>query len=110
MHALGAAYTLDGRIADAVSLLTHAMEQTTAMAGFQALCHLSLGEAQMLAGRLEEALSLAQQALGLARFHKERGNEAWSLRLLGEIAAYRDPPEVEQPKPTTAKPSPWPRN
>ena len=31
----------------------------------------------MLAGRLEEALSLAQQALELARFHKERGNEAW---------------------------------
>ena len=29
--ALGAAYTLDGRVADAVALLTQAMEQTTAM-------------------------------------------------------------------------------
>ncbi|MGH8067930.1 MAG: AAA family ATPase [Candidatus Entotheonellia bacterium] len=55
--ALGAAYTLAGRVADAVPLLTQAMEQTTAAetASDQALCHLSLGEAQLLAGRPEEA-------------------------------------------------------
>ena len=28
--------------------------------------------------------------------HKERGDEAWALRLLGEIAAHADPPDVEQ--------------
>jgi tetratricopeptide (TPR) repeat protein len=49
--ALGVAYTLSGRIADAISLLTQAMEQamTTEMTGFQALCLLSLGEAYLLA-------------------------------------------------------------
>src|SRR5262249_8853642 len=52
-------------------------------------------EAMLLAGRPEEALSLAQQALDLARGHKERGHEAWILRLLGEITARREPPEVE---------------
>ena len=63
--ALGAAYTLAGRVADAVPLLTQAMEQTTAteMVGYQALCSLSLGEAQLLAGRLEEAHALAERAL-----------------------------------------------
>jgi tetratricopeptide (TPR) repeat protein len=91
--ALGAAYTLAGRVADAVPLLMQAMEQptATAMAIFQALCRLALGEAQMLAGRLEEAHALAERALALARAHQERGYEAYALRLLGEIAAQREP-------------------
>ena len=95
--ALGAAYTLAGRVADAVPLLTQAMEQTiaTEMVGFQALCRLSLGEAQLLAGRLEEAQALAERALALAREHQERGHQAYALRLLGDIAAQRDPPEGE---------------
>ena len=95
---LGAAYTLGGRVADAVPLLTQALEQTTAteMVAYQALCSLPLGEAQLLAGRLEEAHALAERALALAREHQERGNQAYALRLLGEIAAHREPPEVEQ--------------
>jgi len=96
--ALGAAYTLGGRIADAVPLLTQAIEQTTAMdmIAMQALCHLSLGEAHALAGRLEEAYALAERALALAREHHERGNEAYALRLLGEIAARREPSQRDQ--------------
>jgi tetratricopeptide (TPR) repeat protein len=96
--ALGAAYTLGGRVADAVPLLTQAIEQTTAMgmAGFQALCRLPLGEAHLLAGRLEEAHTLAEHTLALAREHQERGHEAYALRLLGEIAARCDPPHVEE--------------
>jgi tetratricopeptide (TPR) repeat protein len=45
--ALGAAYTLDGRVADTVSLLTQAMEQATAteIIEDQALCGFSLAEA-----------------------------------------------------------------
>ena len=66
--ALGTAYTLGGRIADAVPLLTQAMEQATATESvYQALCGLSLGEAQMLAVDLEEAHALAERALALAR-------------------------------------------
>jgi tetratricopeptide (TPR) repeat protein len=93
--ALGAAYTLGGRVADAVPLLTQTLEQTmsTARAGFQAHCSLTLGEAHMLAGRLEEAHALAESALALARAHRERSNEAYALRLLAEIAARRAPPE-----------------
>jgi tetratricopeptide (TPR) repeat protein len=96
--ALGAAYTLGGRVADAVPLLTQAMEQTTAldMIAMQALCHLALGEAELLAGHLEEAHSLAEGALTHARERQERSHEAYALRLLGDIAARRDPPERER--------------
>jgi class 3 adenylate cyclase/tetratricopeptide (TPR) repeat protein len=92
---LGAAYTLGGRVADAVPLLTQAMEQTTVVerVDLRALCRLSLGEAQVLAGRLEEAQSLAEGALAHAREHQERSNQAYALRLLGAIAARREPPE-----------------
>ena len=95
--ALGAAYVLAGRVAEAVLLLTQAMAQTaaTGMAVYQVLCRLPLGEAHMLAGRLQEAHALAEPALALARQHQERGNEAYALRLLGEIAARREPPEAE---------------
>jgi tetratricopeptide (TPR) repeat protein len=93
--AVGAAYAMAERVAEAIALLTRTMEQTTSsdMAGFQALCRLPLGEAQFLAGRLEEANVLADGALALARVHHERANEAYALRLLGEIAAHRDPPD-----------------
>ncbi len=96
--ALGEAYELDGRAADAAPLLTRAMEQTMApeMIGFQALCRLPLGKAHVLAGRLEEAHAHAEQALALAHAHQERGNEAYALRLLGEIHSHRDPPEGEE--------------
>jgi class 3 adenylate cyclase/tetratricopeptide (TPR) repeat protein len=96
--ALGAAYTLSGRSADAVALLMQAMERTTAMENIvaQTPCRLSLSEAQVLAGRLEEAHVLAERALALAQAHQERGHEAYALRLLGEIAAHCDPPEVER--------------
>jgi tetratricopeptide (TPR) repeat protein len=94
---LGEAYALGGRIADAIPLLTQAMERTVAgeTAVYQALCSLSVGHAQLQAGHLEEAQVLAERALALACKHQERGNQAYALRLLGDIAARRKPPEVE---------------
>ena len=94
---LGVAYTLSGRVAAAVPLLTQAMEQATAMdrAEFQTLCCLFLGEAQTLAGHLEEAHALAERTLALARERQEWGHQAYALRLLGDIAARREPPETE---------------
>jgi len=98
---LGAAYILAGRIADAMPLLTQALEQSivTEMVVAQTPCRISLGEAQLLAGRLEEAHTLAEHALAFARAHRERGNEAYALRLLGDIAAQCDPLESAQAVP-----------
>jgi predicted ATPase len=96
--ALGTAYTLGGRITEAVSLLTQALAQATAIeiVFMQVLCRLSLGEAQLLAGRLEEAQALAERALALAHAHQEQGHQAYALRLLGEIAVQREPAERDQ--------------
>ncbi len=66
--------------------------------GLQVLCSLPLGEAQVLAGCLEEAHTLAERALALPREHQERGYEAYALRLLGEIVARQDASAVEQAK------------
>jgi tetratricopeptide (TPR) repeat protein len=96
--ALGAAYTLGGHVADAVPLLTQAMEKSmaTERVDFQVFCRLALSEAQLLAGHLEEAHSLAELALDLAREHQEQGHEAYALRLLGDVAARREPPDRNQ--------------
>ena len=94
---LGAVYSLCGRVTVAVPLLTQATEQAiaTEMVGYQARCSLPLGEAQMLAGRLKEAHAHAERALAHAREYQERGNQAYALRLLGDIAARREPPAIE---------------
>jgi tetratricopeptide (TPR) repeat protein len=93
--ALGVAYTLAGRLADAVPLFTRAMAQMTATEAYlETLCRLLLGEAQVLAGRLEDAHALAEWALARARAYQERDNEAYALRLLGDIAAHRNPPDT----------------
>jgi class 3 adenylate cyclase/tetratricopeptide (TPR) repeat protein len=95
--ALGAAYTLARHVADAVPLLTQALEQTIAkgMVDEQVSCSIALGEAQVLAGHLEAAHTLAERALTQARAHQERGHEAYALRLLGDITRHRDPPDSE---------------
>jgi tetratricopeptide (TPR) repeat protein len=95
---LGAAYALSGRIAEALPLLEQAVEQVTSMRvlGYHTLLVTHLSEAYLFAGRLEEAHQLARQALELSRERKERRNEAWILRLLGELAAHAEPLQAEQ--------------
>src|SRR5262249_19072733 len=78
--------------------LERVLEQTASSGriGGQALLLFTLGESHLHAGHLEEASALAARALKLARTHQERGHEAYALRLLGDIAARCDPPEVEE--------------
>jgi hypothetical protein len=54
-----------------------------------------LGEAYLLADRLEDARASAECALTLAGERGERGHEAWALRLLGEVASHRAHLDVE---------------
>jgi tetratricopeptide (TPR) repeat protein len=95
---LGATYTLAGRTAEALPLLEQAIAQAVAMRYMvdYALRVVWLGEAYLLAGRLDEAGTQAQRALKFAQAHQERGHEAYALRLLGEIATRQEPPEAEQ--------------
>ncbi len=95
--ALGTAYALAGRVGEAVPLLEQAVERATAMRlrVYHSLLLTSPSEAYLLAGRKDEAMEHAARALALAHEHQERGNQAWALRLLGEIAVHREPPERE---------------
>src|SRR5262249_22319758 len=91
---LGTAYARSGRVAEAVPLLEQVASQ--GRRGGQALWFVPLSEAYLLAGRREETLALAQRALDLSREYKQRGYQAYALRLLGEIAVHREPPDVDQ--------------
>jgi tetratricopeptide (TPR) repeat protein len=93
---LGYAYALSGRSAEAIPLLEEAVEHP-ALAGTvegKSLRTIWLSEAYLLAGREADARAAAQRALGRARQHKERGHEAYTLRLLGEIAAREEPLDI----------------
>jgi tetratricopeptide (TPR) repeat protein len=93
---LGYAYALSGRSAEAIPLLEEGGERPV-IAGsneVQSLRTLRLSEAYLLAGREADARAAAQRALGLARQHKERGHEAYALRLLGGIVAREDPLDI----------------
>lgn len=62
-----------------------------------------LSEAYLRLGRLNEALTLAARGLEFCRMHAERGEQAWALRLLGEIHAQRHPRRQSEPKPLTVR-------
>ena len=90
--ALAYAYARSGRSTEAIPLLEEAVERpaVTGMLEGKSLRTISLTEAYLRAGREADARAAAQRALGLARQHKERGHEAYTLRLLGEIATRED--------------------
>jgi len=91
--ALGMSYTLAGRALEGLPLL----EQNASAGNVhqQAISSIWLSEAYLVAGRVDDAMRLAQQALALSQAHRYRGHEAWALRLIGKIAAQREPPEDE---------------
>jgi tetratricopeptide (TPR) repeat protein len=95
MATLGLAYARSGQITEALHLLDQVeVRQTSGGGGDRIMLH--LGEGYLVAGRVEEAHRLAERLLGLARERRERGNQAWALWLLGEVAAQRQPPDTEQ--------------
>ena len=86
-----------GRIAEGCGLLEESV-QINGRLGLDAnssFWMISLGEAYLRAGRRAEALAVATSSLGFCRERGERGFEALALRLLGEIAATGDTPDLE---------------
>jgi tetratricopeptide (TPR) repeat protein len=91
---LGYAYVLAGRVSDALRLL----EQSVATKGMEVMrgrVHVWLSEVYLRLGRCDEALTLAGRGLEFCRTQAQQGEQAWALRLLGEIHAHRQPLEVE---------------
>jgi tetratricopeptide (TPR) repeat protein len=93
---LGYVYALSGRLPEGVILIEEALADPEATGTIHHPLFLAyLGEAHLLAGRRDDALAVARRALDLAQQQKERGNEAWVLRLLGDIAVHDDPPDLQ---------------
>ena len=93
---LGLDRARSGHVADGVALLQEAVttyEHSFGRGLWHSLNVVWLGEALLLADRLEDAHSVAERALELTRVLKHRTCELWTLRLLAEIAARRDPPD-----------------
>jgi tetratricopeptide (TPR) repeat protein len=92
---LGYAEALSGHMARARSLLQEALAGSAErhVSGFDPLFGAWLGEVLMLEARFVEAHDRTHIALALARGRRQRGYEAWALRLLGEIGAHGGPPD-----------------
>ena len=94
---LGSVYLLAGRMAEAVPLLEEAVAHAESI-GFMhghSLVLAMLAEGYLRVGRLDDASRVAGDALTLARKLGERGWEAWTLRLVGEIALECSPADAE---------------
>ncbi|HSB81057.1 MAG TPA: adenylate/guanylate cyclase domain-containing protein [Candidatus Methylomirabilis sp.] len=94
---LGHVYALSGHIPEGLLLLEQASTTYEAM-GVRVLNSLGvarLGEAYLLADRIEDARACADRALMVARERGARGDEAYALRLLGEITSRGDPSDLE---------------
>ena len=97
---LGSAYANSKRVAEALPHLEEGVESSAAAgrAAFLALNTASLAEGYLFLDRIDEARRLAERAFELAKQYKERGHQAWTLKLLGDISMHesrRDPPGAE---------------
>jgi class 3 adenylate cyclase/tetratricopeptide (TPR) repeat protein len=96
LQTLGYAHALSGRVADGVELLQQSLTAGEAI-GFKMYIMPTLwqmAEARLLVGDTDAALACAERALALACESGQRAHEAWTLRVLGEIAARRDPSDA----------------
>ena len=95
---LGAAYMQAGRLDAALPLLEQTAELVNAgQADAQQASFLTfVAEGYLRSGRLDAAAEMADRALTMASDRGERGNAAWALRLLAEIAAYRERPDSQE--------------
>jgi tetratricopeptide (TPR) repeat protein len=93
---LGYTYALSGRMSEALPLLEQAIGQVPAKRSvYHSRLLAYLSEAYLLDGRPDDALPLAKSALEISISRQERGFQAYALRLVGEIAAQREPQESE---------------
>jgi tetratricopeptide (TPR) repeat protein len=97
MASLGHAHAALGRVGEGMSWLKQGLagQDSLGIGYLYAVSLVQAGEAYLLAGQVVDARAAADRALEFSRERGERGHEAWALRLLGEIAAHTDPPDVK---------------
>jgi tetratricopeptide (TPR) repeat protein len=92
------ALALSGQVHKSLALLEQSVEtaELTREIGRTAVNAANLSEIYWRAGRYADAQALAAKASALAQETKEHGSQAWTARLLGEMYAHGDAPDVEQ--------------
>ena len=97
---LGFVYALSGKIDAGQQLLEQAVENGASMRriGGQPMRMAWLCETLLSANRINEAQSIAQNAFDIVRKVKDRGGQAWILRLLAQIEAKCESPDYERAK------------
>jgi class 3 adenylate cyclase/tetratricopeptide (TPR) repeat protein len=91
---LAQAYARAARVGEALSVLDGVAWRASTYA--EAFVNVTRGEVYLLTERRDEAVRLAGRALQIARGRGERGREAWTLRLLAEIAANAEPTDATE--------------
>ena len=97
MGFFGHVCALSGRVEEGIALLKQATSdyESMGLGLFRSLVNMQLGEALWLGRRLEDSMTVTQDALSLARKRGERGHEAYALRVLGEISSDPDRSDYE---------------
>jgi len=95
---LGEVFNVSGHIDDAVVLLDRAWRfaESKSVFAFGPQVLALLGDAYARAGRIDEAVTTAQRALDLARQLRQRGDEARTLHVLGNIHSHVAPASANQ--------------
>jgi class 3 adenylate cyclase/tetratricopeptide (TPR) repeat protein len=86
---MGYAKALEGKAIEGADLLDRGL-RALAATGYRTglMFPANLGEALLLAGRVDEAGPVAEEACRAARELNARPSEVWALRLIGEIASH----------------------
>ena len=92
---LAQALALSGRAATAVPMVQKALPVPSDAIYFAPFAVVAASEVYLLGGQGDDAAKFGTRALELAKRKRERGYEGWALRMLGEIAARRDPPDLQ---------------
>jgi class 3 adenylate cyclase/tetratricopeptide (TPR) repeat protein len=97
MASLGHAHAALGRVGEGISWVKRGLagQDSLGIGYLYAVSLVQAGEAYLVAGQAVDARAAADRALEFSRERGERGHEAWAFRLLGDIGAHTDPPDVK---------------
>jgi class 3 adenylate cyclase/tetratricopeptide (TPR) repeat protein len=97
--AVGRVRALTGRLEEGIGMMTEVVEEAASKNSplGQAVRLGWLAEGHLVAGDLPRAWQRAQESLEFARRFHEKGQEVWALHLLGDVAARREPADLDTP-------------
>jgi tetratricopeptide (TPR) repeat protein len=95
---LGVAYARSGRTKEGLDLAQEAVSGADLMHLIvdRAGLLVRLGQVLLMAGRIEAALKLGQQAMEIALAHEAKGDEAWARFLIGRSCWASDPKDLDE--------------